>query len=93
MLVDESLLNIGFHIERWQEIEDMEDEMKRLRALRIAFFCSSIFIRSRSVIFRLIVLIASLWSGERLIHAVVSHGYGIVSDVAPEHEMEKILFK
>lgn len=32
MLVDESLLNIGFHIERWQEIEDMEDEMKRLRA-------------------------------------------------------------
>ena len=29
---------------------------------------------------------------ERLIHAVVSHGYGIVSDVAPEHEMEKILF-
>ena len=32
MLVDESLLNIGFYIERWQEIEDMEDEMKRLRA-------------------------------------------------------------
>ncbi len=29
---------------------------------------------------------------ERLIHAVVSHGYGIVSDVAPEHEMEKVLF-
>ena len=29
---------------------------------------------------------------ERTIHAVVSHGYGICSDVAPEHEMEKILF-
>ncbi len=29
---------------------------------------------------------------ERLIHAVVSHGYGLVSDVAPEHLMEKVLF-
>lgn len=29
---------------------------------------------------------------EKLIHAVASHGYGICSDVAPEHEMEKILF-
>ena len=29
---------------------------------------------------------------ERLIHAVVSHGYGICVDVKPEHEMEKILF-
>ena len=29
---------------------------------------------------------------ERLIHAVVSHGYGICTDVAPEHEMEKVLF-
>ena len=29
---------------------------------------------------------------ERMIHAVVSHGYGLCSDVAPEHEMEKILF-
>jgi predicted hydrolase (HD superfamily) len=29
---------------------------------------------------------------ERLIHAVVSHGYGIVTDVRPEHEMEKVLF-
>lgn len=26
------------------------------------------------------------------IHAVVSHGYGIVSDVQPEHLMEKVLF-
>ena len=29
---------------------------------------------------------------ERLIHAVVSHGYGLVCSVAPEHEMEKVLF-
>ena len=28
---------------------------------------------------------------EDIIHAVVSHGYGITVDVAPEHEMEKIL--
>ena len=27
-----------------------------------------------------------------LIHAVVCHGYGICSDVEPEHEMEKVLF-
>ena len=26
------------------------------------------------------------------IHAVCSHGYGICCDVAPEHEMEKVLF-
>ena len=29
---------------------------------------------------------------ERTIHAVVSHGYGLCADVAPEHEMEKVLF-
>lgn len=29
---------------------------------------------------------------EDLVHAVVSHGYGIRVDVAPEHEMEKVLF-
>ena len=28
----------------------------------------------------------------RLIHAVVCHGYGLCTDVAPEHEMEKVLF-
>ena len=27
-----------------------------------------------------------------IIHGVVSHGYGITVDVAPEHEMEKVLF-
>lgn len=30
--------------------------------------------------------------GEDIIHGVVSHGYGITVDVAPEHEMEKVLF-
>ncbi len=29
---------------------------------------------------------------ERLIRAVISHGYGITVDVAPEHAMEKVLF-
>ena len=29
---------------------------------------------------------------ERLIHAVVCHGYGLCTDIAPEHEMEKVLF-
>lgn len=29
---------------------------------------------------------------ERLIHAVVSHGYIIRNDVAPEHTMEKVLY-
>lgn len=29
---------------------------------------------------------------ERLIHAVVSHGYALTVDVKPEHEMEKLLY-
>jgi len=29
---------------------------------------------------------------DTMIHAIVSHGYGICSDVEPEHEMEKVLF-
>lgn len=29
---------------------------------------------------------------ERLIHAVASHGFGICSEVEPEHQMEKVLF-
>ena len=29
---------------------------------------------------------------ERLIHAVVSHGYNLTVDVKPEHEMEKVLY-
>lgn len=29
---------------------------------------------------------------EKIIHATVSHGYGLTVDVKPEHEMEKVLF-
>ncbi len=29
---------------------------------------------------------------EDMIHSVCSHGYGLCSDVKPEHEMEKVLF-
>lgn len=37
-------------------------------------------------------LLAEINCDERMIHAIVSHGYGECSDVKPEHEMEKILF-
>lgn len=43
-------------------------------------------------------LLSAAGVGEDIIHSVVSHGYGIemesgaVLDVAPEHEMEKVLF-
>lgn len=30
--------------------------------------------------------------GEDMIHAICSHGYGICTDVQPEHPMEKVLF-
>lgn len=30
--------------------------------------------------------------GEDMIHSICSHGYGLCSDVCPEHEMEKVLF-
>jgi predicted hydrolase (HD superfamily) len=30
--------------------------------------------------------------GERMIHAIVSHGYGLCANVKPEHTMEKVLF-
>ena len=29
---------------------------------------------------------------EKIIHGVASHGYGLVSDIKPEHEMEKVLY-
>ncbi len=32
LLVDEALLEIGFQIERWQEIEELEDEMRHIKA-------------------------------------------------------------
>lgn len=31
-------------------------------------------------------------ASDELIHAVCSHGYGLVSDVKPEHLMEKVMF-
>lgn len=37
-------------------------------------------------------LLAEIGAGGELTHAVCSHGYGICSDVQPEHEMEKVLF-
>lgn len=37
-------------------------------------------------------LLAEIDAGEELTYAVCSHGYGICSDVKPEHEMEKALF-
>lgn len=37
-------------------------------------------------------LLRQMGVDERLIHAVVSHGYLLTVDVAPEHEMEKVLY-
>lgn len=37
-------------------------------------------------------LLAEIDAEEKLVHAVVSHGYGLCSEVEPEHTMEKILF-
>ena len=37
-------------------------------------------------------LMRELGLDEALIHATASHGWGEVCDVAPEHEMEKVLF-
>lgn len=37
-------------------------------------------------------LLADKDAEPELVHAVCSHGYGICSDVEPEHEMEKVLF-
>ena len=37
-------------------------------------------------------LLREMGIDERLVHAVVSHGYGLTVDVAPEHEMEKVLY-
>ena len=37
-------------------------------------------------------LLQAAGADDRLIHAVVSHGWGLCSDVKPEHEMEKVLF-
>lgn len=37
-------------------------------------------------------LLRAAETDEAFIHAVVSHGYGLCADVAPEHQMEKALF-
>lgn len=37
-------------------------------------------------------LLAEIDAGEELTHAVCSHGYGLVCDVEPVHEMEKVLY-
>ena len=37
-------------------------------------------------------LLKEIHAEDELIHAVCSHGYGLVSDVEPEHMMEKVLF-
>lgn len=37
-------------------------------------------------------LLKAAGAEDELIHAVCSHGYGLASDVKPEHQMEKVLF-
>ncbi len=37
-------------------------------------------------------LLKAAGAEDELVHAVCSHGYGLASDVKPEHEMEKVLF-
>lgn len=37
-------------------------------------------------------LLAEIDAPEELVHAVCSHGYSLVCDVEPTHEMEKVLF-
>lgn len=37
-------------------------------------------------------LLREIGASDALIHAVCSHGYGMVCDVEPVHEMEKVLF-
>ena len=37
-------------------------------------------------------LLKEIEASDEMIHAICSHGYGICSDIKPEHEMEKILF-
>ena len=37
-------------------------------------------------------LLAEIKAEPEAVHAICSHGYGLCSDVEPEHEMEKVLF-
>jgi len=41
---------------------------------------------------RCVSLLKDAGCDEKLIHAVVCHGYGLCTDIAPDHEMEKVLF-
>lgn len=41
---------------------------------------------------RCVALLQDMGATEELLHAVCCHGYGLCSDVAPVHEMEKVLF-
>ncbi|HKK94962.1 MAG TPA: hydrolase [Anaerovoracaceae bacterium] len=37
-------------------------------------------------------LLDEIEAPKEMVHAIVSHGYGLCADIKPEHEMEKILF-
>jgi len=37
-------------------------------------------------------LLKEIGADDEMVHAIVSHGYGLCSDVKPSHEMEKVLF-
>lgn len=37
-------------------------------------------------------LLEEINASKEMVHAICSHGYGICSDIEPEHEMEKVLF-
>lgn len=37
-------------------------------------------------------LLAEIHAEPEMVHAICSHGYGLCCDVAPEHEMEKVMF-
>ena len=37
-------------------------------------------------------LLAEIGAPAEMVHAVCSHAYGLCSDVAPEHELEKVMF-
>ena len=37
-------------------------------------------------------LLAEINAEPEVVHAICCHGYGLVTDVKPEHEMEKVLF-
>ena len=39
-----------------------------------------------------IELLEKAGCNEKLIHAIVCHGYGLCTEIAPEHQMEKVLF-